>query len=268
LMFFHGIYVCAKFRPHLRKQYWLLSMLISVSACVAGGAIASYLICKPPSWLSSNSVLPLFIFAWYLVNFSPADIVFKAWNFVPIKLVITAIHVIVKCRSVFHGVALAEEHLPGSIVGALILGSISGFGGVVIGNIMMKLLVDPNHPSEFSKPTWASKSSFFACLVFYIATDPSHLFWTKAPEQHMVKLVLMGYLMLHQVVTEITGEWTPFPVRVIEGVFYFITRIPESGKVSHADELKEQPKFVNSQGEDSENTSSKKKKKNKANKDD
>lgn len=60
---------------------------------------------------------------------------------------------ILTVRSVFSSQELIVQEL-GGVVAPIVLGSIGGFGGTLIGNFLTKLVQDPNTPSELSRPTW------------------------------------------------------------------------------------------------------------------
>lgn len=80
----------------------------------------------------------------YLVNYSPFDLVFKLFNFLPFKvlpspptanipltvsiaqLIITVLENVNRARSIHIGIELAVNTLPGSAFGAVLLGTISG----------------------------------------------------------------------------------------------------------------------------------------------
>lgn len=69
----HTYFVCCKWKPFLKSQYWLMSLVICMIDCVAGGTVSSYLLLRLPGWLSDNFLMPLNILIWYLVFFSPFD---------------------------------------------------------------------------------------------------------------------------------------------------------------------------------------------------
>jgi len=221
----HVFFTCCRLRQHLKNQHWLFSLIMSCFATVGGGTMASYMVCNPPSWLYSNTQLPLMIGIWYLVNFSPFDIVYKLYTFFPLRIPIVAVENMNRCRSMFHGMELAVQNIPNSAVAAILLGSVAGIGGTLVTNFVIKVVTNPQSPSEFSKPTWSLKSAFFACVYFYFTWNPHSLLPVTLFPVDTAKLIVMGYLIAHAVAVELVGPFTPPPINVIEFIFFLITRI-------------------------------------------
>jgi len=114
-------------------------------------------------------------------------------------------------------------------------------GGILVRNVFVKITTDPNSPSELSKPTWALRSAFWASVIFYVMTDSKKLI-LEAPLASIdaAKLIITCYLILHAWTTVVIDEpFVPFPIRIIESVFFFITRIPGA-----EDEKSSEPKYI------------------------
>lgn len=138
-----------------------------------------------------------------------------------------------RARSVIDGVNLGLTELPkGSFVGTILLGTISGsfwilskllgFGGVLIGNVVTRVLGKEDW-SEISRPTWASKSSFYTRFIFsilfltesiayYVLIDPHHVF-TDSPvlPEIAARFAVTAYLALNAFTVSVVGQFTPFP---------------------------------------------------------
>jgi len=237
----HAIYVATKVRPLLQNQYWFFSLVVTAISTVAGGTIASYMVCEIPPWMRSNQSIPIIIAIWYLVNHSPGDVFHTIITTTPFQLVLVVLENINRSRSIIHGVELGVKHAPSAFIAPILLGTISGMGTTLVTNFLVKITDDVQAPSEFSKPTFSSKSAFILCTFYYIVTDPQSLFFVRPLlVEDVAKLSISLYLVLHAVTVLAVGPFTPFPISVLERLFFLISRIPSS------DDFISVPKFITS----------------------
>jgi len=219
----HILNVAVNLKPRLQNQPWTFSAFATILSATSGFTLACLLVFQFPPILASNYLLPTALIIWYLVHFSIGNVVFKIAKLPPIKLILVLGSNINRARSIIDGINLGIKFLPNSWVAAIILGSISGFGGTLILNFLVKTLGEENQLTEISKPTWASKSAFYGSVFYYVAI--SAYFGTILPES-IARFALITYICLHAATTSVVGDFTPFPVNLIEYVFYKVSRIP------------------------------------------
>eukprot|EP01114_Cavostelium_apophysatum_P007806 TRINITY_DN1998_c0_g1_i1.p1 TRINITY_DN1998_c0_g1~~TRINITY_DN1998_c0_g1_i1.p1 ORF type:complete len:344 (+),score=55.02 TRINITY_DN1998_c0_g1_i1:56-1087(+) len=242
----HSILAAAARRNLFRRQYWVFSLIFNFLTTVGGSTVSAYMLLQIPGWMQDNISLPMVIVVWYLVHFSPFDLFYKLANTAPFSTVFMIGQKISTVRAVIAGIEMAVAVVPDSVPTALVIGTLSGFGGVLLGNVVTKSIDDPAYSTELSKPTWNIKSAFFLALTYYVARDPRNFFWGPLCSEETIRFTLLGYMILHGLTSSLVGYFTPFPIRQIESIFFFLTRIPSveqagaSGKISA-------PKFITKQ---------------------
>jgi len=234
LMFgFHSLLVAVGLKQQLKKEHWLFSLLVTLISAVAGGTLGSLLLCQIPGWMNSNTMIPLAALSWYLVHYSPFDLVYKLATKTPLQYFILIMGTATRARSMINGVESAIAVLPQSAFAAILVGTVSGMGGTLVGNLLQKSLSEDKHLSEFSRPTWSSQSALFCATVYYILLGLTAMF---SSEPHlsikMARFLVFGYLVLHALTTQIAGPFTPFPLNIFQRLFYLFTRIPNKGSVA------------------------------------
>lgn len=134
-------------------------------------------------------------------------------------------------RSVMKCQLMAIDHLPpGAIMGPLFLGAVGGFGGTLIGNVVTKFVESPEEPSEFSKPTWASKAGLYVSLIyFFLGKSGGVFFGGPLVDDKALRIGIISVMVSHQIAETVTGiNYVPHPIRAIEWLFFTTTGIPST----------------------------------------
>lgn len=104
---------------------------------------------------------------WYLVFYSPFDIVYKMVKFLPCKLAIAGLKEVQRAHKVYHGVVYTAKIYPNSVLIILFIGTIKGAGSGLMKTFerLVRGLWIPG-TNEVLQPSFVTKACFLASLVF------------------------------------------------------------------------------------------------------
>jgi len=129
----HSLSGCYFQRMALEKSQfsWQYSMVATTFCVVAGGVCTNLVFGLHPRVLNSEFLLPCTVFCWYLMNYSPYDLVFRLYhNFTPFRVISEALHRIHQLRSLAFAVGLGSTHgtpYVGALFGGLVSATASAF---------------------------------------------------------------------------------------------------------------------------------------------
>merc|ERR1711874_178686 len=102
--------------PFSRKHplaLWVSSMLV----IFAGGILANLLLGEPVlAPLKNNNQLLLSTIVWYLIFYSPFDVGYKFFKFLPIKVICAALKEVYRAKKVHDGVTHAAKLFPNAFI--------------------------------------------------------------------------------------------------------------------------------------------------------
>lgn len=143
---------------------WLSSMLV----CFAGSIIANLLLgealltpFKDQQALATASVV------WYVVNYSPFDLVYKLCKLLPFKLVLCMLKEVQRAHKVYHGVVHTAKIYPSAYFVIIVIGTIKGNGSGIMRNferLVRGIWVPGNN--EILQPTFVTKACLVASTIF------------------------------------------------------------------------------------------------------
>jgi len=143
---------------------WISSMLI----CFAGGIVANLLLGEPliAPFKDHQSILTATI-CWYLVNYSPFDLVYKLVKLLPCYLALSILKETQRAHKVYHGVLVAAKLYPSSYLVIIIIGTIKGAGSGIMKSFdrLIRGIWIPGS-NEVLQPTFATKACLVAAIVF------------------------------------------------------------------------------------------------------
>lgn len=154
--------------PNFHKRHPLSCYLSSMLLCFGGGMVAHLILGEPLlADFKSHQGLALASLCWYLVFFSPFDMVYKLTKVVPVKIVLSVLKEVLRARKVYDGVAHALHIYPNSYVIVVLVGCMKGAGSgfLVIFDRFNRGFYMPN-AGEVLQPTFASKACFIASILF------------------------------------------------------------------------------------------------------
>lgn len=145
---------------------WISSML----AIYAGGLLTCFLLGEPILGTFKNTQHILLATAvWYLIFYSPFDIVYKICKFLPIKIALAAMKEVMRCKKVHDGVDHAAKIYPNAYLIMIIIGTIKGNGAGYL-RLVERLFRGAWTPNavEFMQPSFPTKASIVAACIFVL----------------------------------------------------------------------------------------------------
>ena len=133
---------------------------------------------KPIGWIQGNINIPVYTIVALTVYYLPGDILFRSLENVRFILIpiFTLIEAISKCETIANvgvdGVLLhkGSEVFERSIFAALVIGTISGCGGGILGSMINVRESDWRFstPSQFKNPNTSMILSFFCSIIYLL----------------------------------------------------------------------------------------------------
>ncbi|KAL8561750.1 hypothetical protein ACOMHN_026033 [Nucella lapillus] len=160
---------------------WLSSMLV----CFAGSILANLLLGEPPlTPFKDQKALLTATLVWYIVNYCPFDLVYKAARFLPFKLVLCMLKEVQRAHKVYHGVIHTAKLYPAAYFLIVIIGTVKGNGSGIIKNFerLVRGIWAPG-TSEVLQPTFMTKACVVASIIFlcerlnYIAVPHAFIYF-------------------------------------------------------------------------------------------
>jgi len=229
--------------PFSRKHplaLWASSMLV----IFAGGILANLLLGEPVlAPLKNNNQLLLSTVVWYLIFYSPFDVGYKFFKFLPIKVICAALKEVYRAKKVHDGVTHAAKLFPNAYIVMIAIGAIKGNGAgfVKIGERLCRGVWTPT-AVEFLVPNFSTKASILAALIFVIDKKTDLI---SAPHAlvYFGVVIFFVYFKLSSLLLGITDPFVPFEnlfcaicmggvFDVIQETFYGKPSTEENGEVS------------------------------------
>eukprot|EP01027_Heterolobosea_sp_BB2_P006521 GEZU01009843.1.p2 GENE.GEZU01009843.1~~GEZU01009843.1.p2 ORF type:complete len:183 (+),score=81.67 GEZU01009843.1:463-1011(+) len=102
------------------------------------------------------------------MNFVPFKLLYHLANFFPIALVSYVLEGIFLGQVVCGAVDASVQRYPTSHLTPILLATLSGCGGTLLGGAVRKAL-GSTEPHELVEPTWLSRSVLFSSVAYYVA---------------------------------------------------------------------------------------------------
>jgi len=196
--------------PFSRKHplaLWASSMLV----IFAGGILANLLLGEPVlAPLKNNNQLLLSTVVWYLIFYSPFDVGYKFFKFLPIKVICAALKEIYRAKKVHDGVTHAAKLFPNAYIVMIVIGAIKGNGPgfIKIGERLIRGVWTPT-AVEFLVPNFSTKASVLAAFIFVIDKKTDLI---SAPHAlvYFAVVIFFVYFKLSSLLLGITDPFVPF----------------------------------------------------------
>ncbi|KAG6928959.1 transmembrane protein 38B, partial [Chelydra serpentina] len=110
---------------------WFSAMLY----CFGGSVLSSLMLAEPPiGFLANSTNIFLASSVWYLVFFSPHDIVYRCFSFLPLRLMVAGMKEVTRTWKITAGIAHANSHYKNAWLIMVAVGWARGAGGGLISN--------------------------------------------------------------------------------------------------------------------------------------
>ncbi|GIL68827.1 hypothetical protein Vafri_22058 [Volvox africanus] len=230
------------------KHRFLVHFWITFLAGFGGGVITSILMMDPVkapiNILANNSLGVTWFICWWLIVYSPYNIVGRIHSMPPVKMITKLCLTFLRAKLIINRVELAVVLFPGVIAAPLILGTLAGSGG--------KLLVDAiryhwgglQGPAEASVPTFVWRSAALAAGGYWVASKYTNLLTSQE-----AAAIVITVLLIHSVLSDLFGsDVTDFtyPVAKIAHALSLVplpteTALPAASKAAKKSALSQPP---------------------------
>merc|ERR1719211_150509 len=163
----------------------------------AGSILANLLLGEPVlAPLKNNNQLLLSTVVWYVIFYSPFDVGYKFFKFLPIKVICAALKEIYRAKKVHDGVSHAAKLFPNAYIVMIIIGTIKGNGEAFmsLGQRLVRGVWAPE-AIEFLNPAFATKSSAVAAGIF-VLHKKTDLISAPASCVHLIIIIFFVYFKL------------------------------------------------------------------------
>lgn len=153
------------------ETYWLPSFVMALLRCNGGGVARNMILAQPIAFLKTSYKVPAVFASWYLINHCPGDVVHKLIKDVPaLKYLLAGLEAMSKTRAICGGTAAMMKAMPDSPGAAVLIGALSGSGGMFIADIERRMRQGPGAKANLYTPSFVLKACFWVSLMFYTTT--------------------------------------------------------------------------------------------------
>ncbi|XP_037547931.1 trimeric intracellular cation channel type B [Nematolebias whitei] len=143
---------------------WFSSMLY----CFGGSVLSGIMLAEPPvAPLSNGPVILLASLVWYLVFYSPMDMVYSCTALPPIRVVLSGLKEVTRTGKVLGGVTMAHNKYKDSLLVMIAIGWARGAGGGLISNFeqLVRGVWKPE-TNELLKMSYPTKITLLGAVLF------------------------------------------------------------------------------------------------------
>jgi hypothetical protein len=181
---------------------WLSTMLLSFS----GSILSNFLLGESPikDFVHYQHLL-LATICWYLVFYSPFDIVTHLLRWIPIRILVGIAKEIQRTKKIFDGVHSTLAIYPDGYLIVVLIGAIKGCGGLMMSSIdrFIRGVWLPTQ-NEFLFPSFATKACFISAIIFLL----EHLQLIQF-ERELIYLCVVSMFIYVRVITVFFKQYDP-----------------------------------------------------------
>lgn len=159
------------------RRHPLSCWLSSITVCFAGSFLANFLLGEPViATFKRHEDILLATIVWYLVFYSPFDVIYKLSKFLPLKVALYILKETQRVYKIHQGVAYAVKLYPNAFLIHMIIGTAKGAGSGII-RIFEQLIRGvwiPTH-NEILRPTFTTKACVLASIVFTLDKNSAYI---------------------------------------------------------------------------------------------
>ncbi|CAF0808785.1 unnamed protein product [Brachionus calyciflorus] len=196
--------------PNFHKRHPLACYLSSMLLCFGGGMLVHFLLGEPIlDDFKTHQGLVLATACWYLVFFSPFDLVYKLVKFLPIKLGLSVLKEIQRSRKIFDGVNHGLHLYPNSYIIIVLVGALKGAGSgfLTIIDRFNRGIYLPN-TNETLHPSFATKGCLVAAILF--TAEKKLLLNVPRPVLFFVVAIVFAYIKVMSIFIKSFDPFVPF----------------------------------------------------------
>ncbi|XP_055351297.1 trimeric intracellular cation channel type 1B.1-like [Paramacrobiotus metropolitanus] len=194
----------------ISRKHPLACWISSMVSCFAGYIIANFLlgemVLAPFKNLDNVGLATL---VWYLIFYSPFDVVYKMCKMLPVKATLSVMKEIQRVHKVYHGVEHAALLYPHAYLVQVIIGTVKG-AGAGFTKIFERFIRGTWTPTghEFLQPTFPTKACLAASVLFVVEAETE---WITAPHSmvYLGVVIFFVYFKLSGLVLHMNDPFQP-----------------------------------------------------------
>ncbi|EUB61847.1 Trimeric intracellular cation channel type B-A [Echinococcus granulosus] len=194
---------------------WFATMLM----CFGGAILGNFILGEPIfSCFDDHRAVLTATAVWYLINYSPFDVVYKIYSLFSVRLLVCAMKEVQRSKKISLGVSHAYHDYPHSAVTCILVGLLKGTGYLEM-KIFARLVRGVWLPAstEFLHPSFTTKISLLSAIVFYY-----DLLDLIPLSRHQLFLAVVGVLVYMRVAMLCLGLKDPFaPIQNLICTIFF-----------------------------------------------
>lgn len=155
---------------HFTRRHPLSCWLSTMLLCFSGSILSNFLLGQSPiKDFAQPQHLLLATICWYLVFYSPFDILARLLRFVPVRICVGIAKEIQRTKKIFDGIHSTLVIYPDGYIIVIVIGAVKGCGGSIMSSIdrfIRGVWLPTQH--EFLFPTFATKACFISAIIFLL----------------------------------------------------------------------------------------------------
>lgn len=191
---------------------WFSSMLF----CFGGAILSGLMLAEPPvAPLSNTTSVLLASMIWYLVFYSPQDLMYSCASISPVRLLLAGMKEVTRTWKVLSGVVQAQKKYENGLLVMIAVGWAKGAGGGLISNFeqLVRGIWKPE-TNELLKMTYPTKITLIGAVLF--ALQQNHYLPLK---KHHLMLIYTVFNVTNKVRMMLTGS-SSSPFAYMESAMY------------------------------------------------
>ncbi|XP_062410454.1 trimeric intracellular cation channel type B isoform X1 [Sardina pilchardus] len=191
---------------------WYSSMLF----CFGGAILSGLMLAEPPvAPLSNTTSVLLASLMWYLVFYSPQDLMYSCASIAPVRLVLAGMKEVTRTWKVLGGVVQAQKKYENGLLVMIAVGWAKGAGGGLISNFeqLVRGIWKPE-TNELLRMTYPTKITLIGAVLF--ALQQNHYLPLK---KHHLMLIYTIFTVINKARMMLTGS-SSSPFALMESAMY------------------------------------------------
>ncbi|KAL7669225.1 hypothetical protein ACOME3_009890 [Neoechinorhynchus agilis] len=185
--------------------------ITSVFACYAGSIVGNLLLGEPMlSDLRDNRKIGLITITWYLIFYSPFDLLYRLLKCRVTKISLYLFKEIQRVRKIHDAVMHASHLYPGAYILMILLGTIKGCGTYMI-LISSRLLFGTNGaqfiPTDFTHLSITSKASALTAILFTCQRES-----LIDVNKYLLTVGIVAFMYYIRILTVVFPNYEPFSI--------------------------------------------------------
>lgn len=196
---------------YFSRRHPLACWLSTIICIFSSTFLVNFLLNEPVISALGNTQQVIWVtLIWYLIFYSPFDIVFRICNFVPVKIILNCMNEIHNCKAIYQGIIHTAKIFPDSYFIMTFIGVVKGngpgftrfLGRLIRGSWSVNVM-------EFMHPSYTTKVSALTAIIFIVN---KHSEWLMISQSFVFFCVVSAsiYFRLSAILIDVSDPFSPF----------------------------------------------------------